>query len=415
MLLYFKVQNSRSFANEAELNMIAPEDYAGNGVIVNEKFQLKIFKTALIYGANASGKSNLLKALGDAVKIIKDNQGYSSKEENTEKEQRGLRHFPNKNSNLNLTKPTIYTFCLLINDRVFEYVFSNNEDRIMFESLSEKKDNEVVDYYKRIYTPNGYKYHSISSDFATNEDYLKAGTKEYNLLLSQAAHLSKGNDENTKFKNQVAELVQNYFTQNVGLSIIQTLPNPKNIFKALGVIEENEKIKEKVLKQLNNCKIPIVDIKFEKQANGETIVTSVHNANDENGKIISREYDFFQDESSGTVQFISWMVSWIISASKSSTIIIDEFGTNLHPKLSEFLLEVFQEYNAQLIFSSHDVKLMNSSLISPEQIWLIKNDKLNNSILYQMSDFDIDADKMRDNVYLDGLIDGIPQISQDND
>lgn len=73
-------------------------------------------------------------------------------------------------------------------------------------------------------------------------------------------------------------------------------------------------------------------------------------------------------------------------------------------------MSVFQQRNSQLIFTTHDVKLMNNQNISNDQKWIVDKDEIGNSKIYPLSNYDIDDDKMIDNVYLDGFLGGIPSI-----
>ena len=143
----------------------------------------------------------------------------------------------------------------------------------------------------------------------------------------------------------------------------------------------------------------------------KTLVKTLHNGVNEKQEKILVEFDLFSEESVGTLQFISWIGYWILASSDNKTLIIDEFGNSMHPLLSEFLVHLFLENGGQLIFSTHDVKLMNSEYIKPEQIWIVKKNELNNSTLSSLSEYDIDQDKMLDNVYLDGIVNGVPNLN----
>ncbi len=152
MLLYFKIKNSRSFSETATLSMIADDtiDRLPQNIInANSKH---ILKTAVIYGANASGKSNLLKAFADGCIIVQN--GISLERKQSTKN--NTLYLPNKNHETNKSLPTCYTYGLLIDDIRYEYYFSNDASRIVEEKLLcyEEGKKYPTTLFKRIYLEN---------------------------------------------------------------------------------------------------------------------------------------------------------------------------------------------------------------------------------------------------------------------
>jgi len=415
MILYFKVTNSRSFAKEAVLSMIASENYPEKYSYKIENFDIKILKTSLFYGANASGKSNLLKALADAYNIIINSHTYSKNANITEDNSLSLKYSPNKNDILNTTKPTSYTFGFYINNRVFEYFFSNDAERIYSESLIEKIEEGIeIVHFVRTYNKklNEYVYPKFSDEFKEKIEYLLPFTKKENLFLSVSAQLS----EDVKYRIVTADIILNFLKRKLHFSINLFSPGKSDIKPALELIRENKKLKRLFLELLEKADFSIVDIKFKpvKDENNKTkyIVKTYHKSLNENKEQVLIEYDLFEEESVGTLQYISWLGFWILASVDKKTLIIDEFGNSMHPLLSEYLVNLFQKNEGQLIFSTHDVKLMNCKNIKHEQIWIVKKDELSNSYINSLSEFNIDTDKMTDNVYLDGILNGVPNLKE---
>lgn len=431
MLLYFKVKNSRSFEDEAELSMIASEaDKNATNSIYNEKYNINILKTALIYGANASGKSNLLKAFYDAVHIILNSFKY------TKNRKKQLRYFPNKTNYKNINQPTFYIFGFLIDNIQYEYSFSNTAEHIESERLIKfslnEKEEEIIHFErnfnlekqlfkafhdKRIDTPppsditeeNLFLFleNKITTQNAHN---VAPFLKKENLFLSVAAQLA----DNELYKIPLIDKIWNFFDSNIGISLFTPTLNDTHSF--LNVILEDNNKKNTLLNFLQKADFTIKDINSEvtideKGKRGFKIY-SYHYIINKNEKKELIKYDFFEDESLGTIQFISLLGFLSDDVQNNKILIIDELGNRMHTHLTEYLLEIFQEKNYQLIFTTHDVKLMNSNQISNDQKWIVDRSEIGNSKLYSLSDFDIDKDKMIDNVYLDGLFGGIPNIKR---
>ena len=108
MLLYFKTANSRSFEQEVEFSMIAADygERLRENTVSLPQYGVSVLKSSVIYGANASGKSNLLQAMADGKNTIL----YSWRNSLDEK----LRHYYNKNHESNKNLPTLYVFGILL-------------------------------------------------------------------------------------------------------------------------------------------------------------------------------------------------------------------------------------------------------------------------------------------------------------
>ena len=251
MILYFKVTNSRSFSKEAALSMIATKDYPNDFSYQIDSHNIKVLKTSLVYGANASGKSNLLKAFADASSIILNSHKYSKNSTENEDKAQALKYYPNKNETLNTKKPTSYTFGLLIDNRMFEYSFSNNNERIFSESLIEKESsiNEIV-HFIRVYDRinNKYLFPQLSPEFKEKYETLIQFTKKENLFLSISAQLS----EDVKYRIEIADLIWDFFKSKLHFSINLYAPGKSDTGFALDLIRKNKKLKSEFLKYLKS-------------------------------------------------------------------------------------------------------------------------------------------------------------------
>lgn len=411
MLLYFKTANSRSYQQEVEFSMIAA-DYGNkqlNHTIVLERYGVSVLKSSVIYGANAAGKSNLLKAIVDGVQLVL----------NSSKNHKGdlLPHFYNKNQPVNQSQPSLYVFGLLTNNTHFEYSFSHNAERIFEEKLIEFLPERQINHFQRTYNPKTDKYDwsELSHEFQNEASRMlkEVIVKKNNLFLSAAANLP----EDSHFKLPIAEQIYDWFKNRI--NTVVNLSGHLNYEPALALIKKDKQAEALFLEILAKTDFIIqgFDIKTLPNGKGETklFAKTYHEGLDVNGDKIKVAYDFLTEESTGTQQLIAWLAPWLLALSFNQILVVDELGNSMHPLLSEYLIEFFHQKseNAQLIFTRHDVKLMDRNKMRDDQMWIVHRDNQGNSTIEPLSNYLIDDDKQLDNAYLQGIFGGIPHIDKE--
>lgn len=321
MLLYFKVSNSRSFEKEAELSMISTEvDESSTNSIYNKKYNINILKFASIFGANASGKSNLLKALAEATIMIQESHTYSKNKTNQ------LKYFPNKTNLKNLNEPTFYKIGFLINNNHFEYSFSNTSERIEKETLIEFKENETeIIHFNRVYIKkkNRYIWTEMSKPFKDKFHFIDPFIKKENLFLSVVSQLS----ENKEYKIQIADDIYSFLDERIKGDIELKKLWKNEIYLVLTQILKTKQ-KEKLLKLLEQADFTIKDIIREKKIGNESFkFYTFHSIENEDKKELIK-YNL-EEESTGTLQFIAWVGYLLFTENK--ILIIDELDNHMHP------------------------------------------------------------------------------------
>lgn len=150
----------------------------------------------------------------------------------------------------------------------------------------------------------------------------------------------------------------------------------------------------------------------DKNGTSDLLARTYHEGTGTDGGRIPVEYDFFREESAGTRRFLAWFAPFYLSSSENRLLLADELDTSMHLLLTEYLTDWFHRNTGtgQLIFTTHDVKLMNSEKMREDQFWIVHRDRAGNSTLEPVSNYDIDDDKLLDNVYLQGVLGGIPEI-----
>lgn len=342
MLEKFSVTNFKNFNKKLTLDFGA-SDYEFNPKSIKDS----LVKTAIVYGANASGKSNLGFAMFDIVQHLTDNE-YKGE---------FYQHY--------LTKPSGKPYA------DFEYCFKFGKDKVV------------------------YRYKKINHEELSDE-YLTINNKE---VLSVARH---GNEKTATFSLKGTENL----SQNIGgvnLSIIKYVKenaileeNKENdvfrkfcdfadrilFFRSLGRntylgLESGSKVLDEDIIDQGH----VVD--FEKFLNEGGIECKLAITMDENNekKIVFNfkdEYINFFDIASQGTKSVTLFYFWYqrIQSNKTSFIFIDEFDAFYHHNLSEFIVKKLQEIDVQVIFTTHNTSIMSNDLLRPDCYFILDNNNI---------------------------------------
>ncbi len=417
MLLYFKTSNNLSFNQEVTFSMIAgnykdPENKGKQllekNLMWSEKYKVNVLKAAAIYGANASGKSNFLKAIGNAVEFIRHNFTESHSETSIP----FLSEY-NKLDSDNLNRPITFCFGILVDDTQFEYNFSYSKERVLSESLLEYRTQKPIEHFTRVYSEQTKDYDWTFSKYFTGEkETVKKITNERSLYLTVGA----------VSKLEICEKIFQWFDEKIVFAVDINSPGMLEDETILFVMAEDVNVKKVVLELLKKADFAIVDFKFKRLADGGLLVTSVHRTLDKEGKEVLIDFDYFNEESVGTRRFMGSLAGCLDLFSKEKTGLIDEFGTSMHSLLSKDLLKLFVRLlnenkkgknKLQLIFTTHDTNLMDASIFRKDQIWITERDERGNSRMYPVSDFKTKKGVDLESEYLQGLYGGIPFLKDE--
>lgn len=403
MLIEFSVKNFLSFKDKAILSM-----EKGNGdenidnIIFNDITDL--VKNAAIYGANASGKSNILKAFTCAILMIRNSNLMSVGEKWSY-----IKPFLFDETSKN--KPSEFEFTFITNNVKYKYFFSADQNRIYEESLDVYNSQKPTNIFTRKDT-NIYEFSNDKNKLAS----LAANNTENKLFLSTA---TTWNYEKTKD----AFL---WFTKT-----IDTYDSFNKIMdKDLIDYSENEELKKFSLKLLKEADILIKSISVnyeEKEMEGTIadmpiipIVKKVdieleHEVVDEENNNHTYKLNF-KDESSGTKVLFAFAPFLKRAFEETKVIIVDELEKSMHPKLVEFIVKLFNnkdinKVNSQLIFTTHATNLLNLEILRRDQIWFVEKNPLNgNSELYPLDSFSVRKDENIQKGYINGRYGAVPFI-----
>lgn len=422
MLIEFNVENFRSIRDKVTFSLLASSDKSLDYNLIETdllKYE-KLLKSAVIFGANASGKTNFTIAFGELKTLIM----------NSHKFQKGTKLIftPFKLDEKFIKKPTRYEIIFVKNGIRFVYGLSHNSEKIV---------NEYLYYY-----PSGRKALIFERENTKNYRFT-VDKKEQEFIsertLDNALYLSNSTQLNYK-KTSVAF---DWFKENLQVVIPSLQPGLEDYTAHL--LHENADIKKSVLKALVEADMGINDIstsikkveitelpqklqekiKFEtQQRRGETggieqiSIRTAHQMINDKGK---KEIIFFNfnEESEGTKRMFALIGPWIDSLKNGRVIVADELDTKLHHFLNVFLINLFHDpiqnkNNAQLIFTTHNTNLLDQDLFRRDQIWFTeKNPEIGNTELYSLLEFRPRKDKDIQKGYLAGRYGALPFIKGD--
>ena len=405
MLIQFSARNFKSFKDPFTLDLFTNKETAVSNII-KSNFK-NTYASAVFYGANGSGKSNILKAYNmmrnlvlnkDKVMLSTDRLKINTFKLSTESED----------------DTSAFDICFIYNNKKFKYGFEYDENIVY---------SEYLFVYETIQP-------TLIFEYDLDEDEGKIKCTKYK-SLSQKKHL-----KNTLFLWDVdredieeAHEVLNWFKETIYIEFSNarnvnpsywnnlTKPDVKNIFQVF-IHDADFGIKD-----IYQDSRPVMDV-YDKIPNlpknsivEEITVKTTHAKLDENNNFIGDEkFNLFDDESLGTQKYF-YAIGPIINALKNgSTLFLDELDASLHPILTRRLVELFnsKEINgkgAQLIFTSQDTNLLDQTLFDKEQIWFVEKDKYGASHLTGLSEYrDIRKQEKIEEKYIKGKYGAIPYL-----
>lgn len=409
MLIEFSVMNFLSFKEKVTLSL---EKESGNEneentfVFNNEE----LLKTAVIYGANASGKSNLIKAFTTAILMVKNSNmiPIGGKWDI-------LKPFLFSEDTKN--GPSEFEFIFITNKIKYRYFFSADVNKIYNESLDAYYSQKPTNIFTR---KNTAEYSFINSDKKTLESIASKNT-ENKLFLSTA---TTWNYEKTKdaflwflnsidtygsFDSMLDQDLINYSNNEEDLKefTLKLLKESDIFIKDLRVSYEEKDVENSSF-IINNQKQGALKTKSVKIAMDHEITDSQDEKN-----IYTLD---FEDESSGTKILFALAPILKRAFEKTKIIIVDELEKSLHPTLVKYIIKLFNNEklntkNSQLLFTTHAISLLSLDLFRRDQIWFIeKNSLTGNSDLYPLDSFSVRKEENIEKGYINGRYGAIPFI-----
>ena len=429
MLISFTLKNWLSFKEESTFSMVASyEKQHIEHVAVIKKFPLKVLPISAIYGGNASGKSNLIKALSFVKEFVINGLAPEVPIPVTP-----YRPVPNGKN-----EPSFFSVSMLIDENIYEYSFSITATEIITEQLtvansssekllfkreknkiflgeSIKKNRQTLEFIAKTTRKNFlFLTNTVWQNIATFKNVYDWFKDKLQIVFPNSKFILQNTliGKNNPFAQQVSNMLQKLGTG------IDHLDGNEVPIESLDISDEaltkiqSSLIPDKVIvyKDLNNI---FYFIYKEKDVIKAKKIVSVHKVNN-----VLTTFNL-SEESDGNLRAIDLIPAFLILASDDNdkVFVIDELDRSLHTKLTDKLISFYLEScnknkRSQLIFTTHDVMLMSQENMRRDEIWLVERDHNQTSSIFPISDFtEIRSDKNIRKSYLEGRMGGIPNIT----
>ncbi len=419
MLLQFKVNNFRSIKDTVTFSMLTAANKEMPRSFSSRNYHL--LKSAVIFGANASGKSNTLKAIAFMRNMVLNSTRITQSIDQ-------LPHQPFRLNTETANASSRFEMIFLIAERKYRYGFDADNTTVYAEWLFVDEKGREARLFER---------DTESELFYINKQKFKEGIGvkvPNNQLFIWKCDQNGG------------EISAKIFLWFQGLNFIDGLKNKEHWPISLRQMYDNSDQPE-LLKLLKIADFGIDDIKFDDlynlwdqlptdvlqdlaeskgEINASIEYQACHKKFDHNNQLVGTElFDMNKDESQGTQKFFALSAPALETLQIGGVLLIDELESSLHPLLSAAFIKLFynpklNQHNAQLIFTSHDTNLLSTpELFEREQIWFTEKDQYGASDLYSLlefrkkhSDKDVRTTDNLEKNYLLGRYGAIPNLGE---
>jgi len=432
-----------SFKERAEFSLVPGPVRRHEEHVIRPKSKKGIpaLKAAVIYGANASGKSNLIKAMKHAQNLV--NEGVKSG--------RKLPYSPFKLDSATKGKPSRFEFEIKVGECDYAYGFTadetqiheewlflvdKNKDALIFERASEgsearfdfsgiklksERDQQFLDF-----TAKGTPANRLFINECKERNVLKGlshveGIKDISNWFEHSLNIIFPNSKYTglememrreKKSNDVFSKILNSFDTGVEKLSLQEIEIDKDLS------DVPEQVKKDVLEEVdNNTNILLAGprntrYQFCKDDAGEVKAFKLMTAHiDSDGREVLFDIN---EESDGTQRLIDIAPGLVDIFSLEKTYIIDELDRSLHPDITTSIFKAFltstSKVRSQLIVTTHETNLLNQNLIRKDEVWFVQKSKSGESLVYSLEEFQPRFDKDVRRGYLAGRFGGVPAL-----
>ena len=363
MFLQFKVSNFRSVGEEQVLSLLpgANQEEFPENILENDGYLA--LKMAALYGANGSGKSNVLKAIGEFISMVKDT-AHAAFTDTLDFDPFLLREGWEE-------KPTEFEMIFSLQGHRYRYGFSYNATHILKEYLFRQTKECEVEVFER------------EGDTINAGSSLKATAK----IISSAINKTKSNSlflaNLYLLKVSEANVIFEFFNRNIMIDGLKSFN-----FGELDNIGESSEVRNQVSQHLKRLKAGLLNV--EAQVYG---AVATHKFYDKEGNATDKtvSWDFFERESSGANEVLEFSVPINVILQLGGVLIIDELEAKLHPLITLDTINLFlnketNPNNAQLIFSTHDTNLLSYARLRRDQIYFVEKNSWESTEIYSLAD-----------------------------
>ena len=388
MLLSFTLSNFRSFKDSKTIDLSAAsikEHEEAIWVVSGTS----ILSSAVLYGANSSGKSNLIEGFRTFLTTVYNSASFNSSEE--------LLMYPFLFDEDSRLKPCGFEIELLIEENRYRYGFSATKEKVTSEYLYFKTGNKGREKCLFVRSEDGI---GVTSHYKSAKDIVER-TRDNALFLS----------------------VADAFNDKTAGKIMRELKHFA-IFDG----DKSEALAEKAIsisdKELNSflSKFKLGFDSIRKDDNPDIKAVTTHKVYNAAGEVVGEVSMALRDsESNGTNKLFDMAPIFVKALSSPRVLIIDEFGSSMHPMITRKLINLFNDketnpMGSQLIFTTHDTNLLDNRLLRRDQIWFTEKDDKASTDLYSLVEFKDESgvkvrnDRSYEKDYINGRYGAIPYL-----
>lgn len=411
MLIEFSVANYLSFKDKVTFSMAAGKSVKlKDSNTFSARRGLRLLKSAVIYGANASGKSNLISAIDFMRRFV-----INSSSELQKGDAIPVSFFKlNKSSE---TRTSFFEVIFIINEQIYRYGFEADSERVEREWLYKIVSDEEELFFER-----------AGDNFALGK--FKEGKGLIKMTRNNALFISVCANFNGKISGVVLEwfmkmrVISGINEQQYRVFSIKFLTDDllkKKILEMIRIADLNINDFTKVEEEFDKKSFNILDEEIkrkllDKNVKNELIKTYHTQFDEQNHPVGFVEFDLDRNESQGTQKFFLILGPIFDTLVRGSVLFIDEMDSQLHPLLTRLIVKLFNsnienENNAQFIFNTHNTYLLKRDLFRRDQIWFTEKDKYGATDLYSLAEFKTNrSESFSEDDYIKGKYGAIPFI-----
>lgn len=425
MLIEFAASNFRSIRTRQVLSLVASPDakHLQQNFTSSKSDEIRLLRSAVIYGPNAAGKSNLLRAL-ETLRVLVQNSATGIQEGQS------MPVTPFLLSKVTAAQPTEFEIIFIADDGIrYHYCCAVSSERVYKEWLVAYPHGRSQRWFEREFNPQtkayqwwfGPNFRAERAERKVWQDFTRSNA----LFVSTAIQLN----------NEQLRPIFTWLTQKLIVVIPGVDWNPLLSFNLLRDASGQEKIRQFMqAADVGIDRLELVEedpstmpsagallpgqlrIHFEvavpqgapPPAYKRMRVLAWHKRADSGDEVSLDIYD----ESDGTRKLFEYSGGWLRALEQGATLFVDELDRSLHPHITRFLVALFHsrsnDKNAQLVFTTHDTTLLDGDLLRRDQVWLVEKDGEGASRFYSVLDYSPRKDEALERGYLKGRYGAIP-------
>ena len=425
MLLQFSIKNFRTFKEKATLSLVASnydkDTRETENINLESKFNLRVLKSAVVYGANASGKTKFFEALMFMKQFV-----ISSSKDSQIGDIIAVEPFRLNTESEKL--PTEFEVVFTHKNLLYRYGFEADKKQVISEWLYYKPKTKEIELFYR----EGNRFETHERNFQKGKTVIKEGLVRDNALLVSVA---------AQFNDSTSIAVIDWFKQLKTISGLNEMgyqgftmgrtEDPIHKARILDLLKAADLgIQDIKLQKLEIDKLPaempkelkdkiIKEVKEEKATLISDVLTTHKKYDADKHAVDKVHFSMDENESSGTRKFFALSGPILDVIEHGYTLVVDELDSKLHPNLvgkivALFNSEVLNKKHAQLIFNTQDTNLLSSGLFRRDHIWFTEKNKFGEARLYSLADFKSDEVRKTESFeenYLRGKYGAVPFLS----